>query len=211
MANAPPEVLRLLIVDDHPMLREGVGAVIAAEPDMRVVGEASTAEEGIARFAELRPDVTLMDLQMPGMDGVEAIARIVAMTPTARILVLTADAGDAQALRALRAGAAGFLLKSSLRRELISAIRAVNEGQRAVAPKVAQEIALNAAAPALSGREIDILLRVANGESNKAIARSLSISEDTVKTHLKSVYAKLGVDDRAHAVTVAVRRGIIAL
>ncbi|MEW5687892.1 MAG: response regulator transcription factor [Pseudomonadota bacterium] len=210
-ASPASDRIRLLIVDDHPMLREGVGAVIAAQTDMQVVGEASSAEEGLTLFDALRPDVTLMDIQMPGMDGVEAIERIRAGTPDARILVLTTYAGDAQALRALRAGAAGYLLKSSLRRELIDAIRAVHGGQRAVAPAVAQEIALHAGGLALSDREIMILRQVADGQANKEIARALSISEDTVKSHLKSIYSKLDVDDRAHAVAVAMRRGIIAI
>lgn len=199
-----------MIVDDHPMLREGVDAVIGAQPDMELVGEASSAEEGVELFTQLSPDVTLMDIQMPGMDGVEAIEHIRARAPDARILVLTTYAGDVQALRALRAGAAGYLLKSSLRRELIDAIREVHGGRRAVAPTVAQEIALHAGAETLSDREIMILRHVANGQANKAIAQALSISEDTVKSHLKNVYAKLGVDDRAHAVTVARQRGILA-
>ncbi|MEK7456325.1 MAG: response regulator transcription factor [Pseudomonadota bacterium] len=201
--------IRLLIVDDHPMLRAGVAAVISVQPDMQLVGEVSTAEEGVACFRSLRPDVTLMDIQMPGMGGVEAIGQIRAHSPDARILVLTTYAGDAQALRALRAGAAGYLLKSSLRRELVDAIRAVAEGRRALAPAVAQEIALHAGAEALSDREVGILQQVAGGKANKEIARALAISEDTVKSHLKNIYGKLGVDDRAHAVAMAIKRGII--
>lgn len=203
--------IRLLIVDDHPMLREGVGAVLAAQPDMELVGEASTAEEGVALFRALQPDVTLMDIQMPGMDGVQAIELIRSEAPNAHILVLTTYDGDAQALRALRAGAAGYLLKSSLRRQLIDAIRAVHEGRRAIAPAVAQAVALGSLGPLLSDREIAVLERVAQGLANKDIARSLSISEDTVKSHLKNIYSKLGVDDRTHAVTVANRRGIISI
>ncbi|MFC3711240.1 response regulator [Sphingoaurantiacus capsulatus] len=203
--------IRILVVDDHPMLREGVVAIVSSEPDMHVVGEASSGLEGIELFRQLGPDVTLMDLQMPGMDGVEAIERLRAEAPNARFLVLTTFAGDTQALRALRAGAAGYLLKSGLRRELIDAIRAVHSGCRAVAPAVAQEIALHAAEEPLSDREVAVLIEVANGRANKEIARALSITEDTVKSHLKSIYAKLGVDDRAHAVTVANRRGIISI
>ena len=203
--------IRLLIVDDHPMLREGVSAMIATQPDMLVAGEAASAEEGIDLFRSLRPDVTLMDLQMPGMNGIEAIGRLRAEAPEARFLVLTTYGGDAQALRALRAGAAGYLLKSSMRRELVDAIRTVHAGGRAVAAAVAQEIALHAAGETLSDREIAILLQVANGQANKQIAQTLSISEDTVKSHLKSIYAKLDVDDRAHAVATAIRRGIITI
>lgn len=203
--------IRLLIVDDHPMLREGVGAVITAQSDMLVAGQAASAEEGIELFRALRPDVTLTDLQMPGMNGVEAIGRLRAEAPEARILVLTTYGGDAQALRALRAGAAGYLLKSSMRRELVDAIRTVHAGGRAVAPAVAQQIAVHAAGETLSDREIAILLQVANGNANKQIAQALSISEDTVKSHLKSIYAKLDVDDRAHAVATAIRRGIITI
>ncbi len=203
--------IRLLIVDDHPMLRDGVGAIIGTQPDMEVVGEASSGEEGVERFHALQPDVTLMDIQMPGMDGIKAIELIRADASDARILVLTTYAGDAQALRALRAGAAGYLLKSGLRRELIDAIRAVHEGHRAVAPDVAQEIAQHAGAETLTDREIAILLAVADGQANKEIARRLAITEDTVKSHLKSIYGKLRVDDRAHAVAQAYRRGIISI
>ena len=211
LKNTNPAEIRILIVDDHPMLREGIAAVIANESDMALVGEASNGEEGIERFRTLQPDVTLMDLQMPGMDGIEAITAIRAETPDAKILVLTTYAGDAQALRALRAGAAGYLLKSSLRVELMDSVRAVYQGQRAVAAPVAHEIAIHAATEPLSDREISVLKQVALGRANKEIGRALTIGEETVKSHLKNIYAKLNVDDRAHAVTVASRRGIITL
>ncbi|MEW6392382.1 MAG: response regulator transcription factor [Pseudomonadota bacterium] len=205
------DAVSILIVDDHPLLREGVAAVLEAEPDIRVVGEAADGLDAIAQFERLRPDLVLMDLQMPGVDGVEAISAIRAIAPDARIIVLTTYAGDVRALSALRAGASGYLLKSSLRRELIDTIRAVLGGQRYLHPEVAHDIAVNAIAEPLSDREIDVLRRVAQGAANKEIARALSLSEDTVKGHMRSIFSKLDVTDRTQAVTVAHRRGIIAL
>lgn len=210
LKSTNPAVIRILIVDDHPMLREGLAAVIANETDMALVGEASSGEEGVECFRSLQPDVTLMDLQMPGMGGIGAIASIRAESPDAKILVLTTYAGDAQALRALRAGAAGYLLKSSLRAELTNAVRAVYQGERAVTAPVAHQIAIHAATEPLSDREISVLEKVALGFANKEIGRALEIGEETVKSHLKNIYAKLNVDDRAHAVAVANRRGIIS-
>ena len=208
---AAGDKISVLIVDDHPMLREGVAAVLGGEDDMIVAGEATDGAEAVARFAQLEPDIVLMDLQMPGLDGVSAIKAIRVQSPDARIIVLTTYSGDAQAVRALRAGASGYLLKSSLRRELIDTIRAVYAGRRHVHPEVAQEIALNAAGDPLSEREIDVLQRVATGQANKEIARALSLSEDTIKGHLRSIFNKLDVDDRTRAVTVGHRRGIIEL
>lgn len=205
------DVVSVLIVDDHPLLREGVAAVLESEVDIRVVGQAADGLDAIAQFERLRPDVVLMDLQMPGVDGVEAIASIRAIAPDARIIVLTTYAGDVRALSALRAGASGYLLKSGLRRELIDTIRAVLGGQRYLHPKVAHDIAVNAIAEPLSDREIDVLRRVAQGAANKEIARALSLSEDTVKGHMRSIFSKLDVTDRTQAVTVAYRRGIIVL
>lgn len=205
------DVVSVLIVDDHPLLREGVAAVLEAEPDIQVVGEAADGRDAIEQFQRLRPDVVLMDLQMPGVDGVEAIGAIRALAPEARIIVLTTYAGDVRALSALRAGATGYLLKSSLRRELIDTIRAVLDGQRYLHPEVAHDIAVNAIAEPLSEREIDVLKRVAQGAANKEIARALSLSEDTVKGHMRSIFGKLDVTDRTQAVTIAHRRGIIAL
>nr|MEA2797489.1 hypothetical protein [Phenylobacterium sp.] len=203
--------ISVLVVDDHPMLREGVAAVLQLQEDMRLVGEAQSGAEGVARFRELRPDVTLMDLQMPGMNGVQAIEAIRSEAPNAKIVVLTTYEGDAQALRALRAGAAGYLLKSSLRKELIETIRAVHAGRKHVSAVMAQRIAVHAVDERLSEREMAILRLVADGNQNKQIAWKLSISEETVKAHLKSIFGKLDVSDRTHAVTVAVRRGIIDL
>jgi len=205
------DVTTVLIVDDHPLLREGVAAVLDAESDIAVVGEARDGAEAVALFGCLRPDIVLMDLQMPGMDGVEAIAAIKAQAWEARIIVLTTYAGDVRALRALKAGASAYLLKSGLRRELIETIRTVRGGQRYLHPDVAHDIAVNAIAEPLSEREIDVLKRVSAGQANKEIARGLALSEDTVKGHMRSIFAKLDVNDRTQAVTVAHRRGIIAL
>lgn len=205
------EKISVLIVDDHPLLREGVAAVLEAEGDIVIAGEARDGGEAVAMFSRTPCDIVLMDLQMPGMDGVEAIAAIRAQAPEARIIVLTTYAGDVRALRALKAGASGYLLKSSLRRELIDTIRAVHGGKRHLHPQVAHDIAVNAIAEALSEREVDVLRRVSTGQANKEIARDLSLSEDTVKGHMRSIFSKLDVTDRTQAVTVGHRRGIIQL
>jgi two component transcriptional regulator, LuxR family len=201
--------IRILVVDDHPMLREGLASVLEAQPDMGRVGEAATGREAIESFRTLRPDVTLMDLQMPDMNGIDAINAIRSEFPQARIVVLTTYKGDVQALRALKAGAAGYLLKSMLRKELLETIRVVNSGRRRVPPEIAMEIAEHAADDALTEREISVLKRVAVGSANKQIAATLGISEETVKAHMKSILAKLAANDRTHAVTIALNRGII--
>ena len=211
MTQADPAQIRILTVDDHPMLRDGVSAVIELQPDMAVVGEAENGLLAVERFRALRPDITLMDLQMPGGGGLDAIRAIRKEFPAARIIVLTTYAGDAQALSALKAGASGYLLKSTLRKELLDTIRKVHSGLRHLPADIASEIALHAGDETLSDREIGVLTLVAAGEANKQIAWKLSISEDTVKAHLKNIFAKLGVADRTHAVTVAARRGIIEL
>ena len=203
--------ISVLLVDDHPMLREGVAAVIGLQPDMVLVGEAENGREAVELFRRTLPDVTLMDLQMPQMGGVEAIQAIRAESPSARILVLTTYAGDVLALRAMKAGAAGYLLKSSLRKELIDTIRTVHAGRRYVSAEIASEIAVHAVDDQLSEREIAVLNLVADGHGNKAIGLRLSISEETVKAHLKTIFLKLDVADRTHAVTMAVRRGFIQL
>lgn len=201
--------IRILTVDDHPLLREGVASMINAEPDMQIVAEADSGAEAIKQFRSHRPDVTLMDLQMPGMNGVDAIKAIRDEFADARIIVLTTYTGDVQVLQALKAGAAGYLLKSALRTELLNAIRAVHIGQRHVSASIATEIAQHVGEVALSERELEVLRKVAAGNSNKQVAAQLGISEDTAKAHMKNILSKLNANDRTHAVTIAVKRGII--
>jgi DNA-binding NarL/FixJ family response regulator len=204
-------LIRILVVDDHAVLRDGIAALVAGEDDIEMVGEAENGAEAIEAFRRLRPDVTLIDLQMPVIPGIDAIAAICAENPKARIIVLTTYEGDAQAVRALKAGASAYLLKSSLRKDLLDAIRLVHGGGRYVPPDIAQEIAIHAAQEPLSEREISILELVASGKANKLIAWELSLSEDTVKAHLRNIFSKLDVNDRTEAVTTALRRGIISL
>ena len=201
----------ILAVDDHPLLREGLASAIAGAPDMKLLGEAASGREAVERFRQLRPDVTLMDLRMEEMGGLQAITAIRTEFPGARIIVLTTYEGDAQALSALKAGAAGYLLKSALRKDLLDTIRAVHAGQRRIPPAIAAEIAEHLADDALSEREIEILRRVAAGKSNKLIAFELQISENTVKAHMRSILPKLAASDRTHAVTIALKRGILDL
>jgi DNA-binding NarL/FixJ family response regulator len=203
--------IRILAVDDHPMLREGIAAAIARQSDMVLVGEAVNGREAIETFRTTRPDVTLMDLQMPEMNGVEAISAIRAEFPAARIIVLTTYKGDAQALRALQAGASGYLLKSALRKEMMDAIRAVFAGRTSIPPEIAMQIAEHVAADALSEREVEVLRCVARGAANKEVAVRLQISEETVKVHMKHILEKLAATDRTQAVTIALSRGIIEL
>ncbi|MFC5741315.1 response regulator [Dyella tabacisoli] len=201
--------IRILTVDDHPMLREGIAAVIEGQPDMVLVAEASNGREAVEQFRRYRPDVTLMDLQMPEMNGIDAITLIRKEFPAASILVLTTYKGDVQALRALKAGAQGYLLKSALRKELLDTIRHLYAGKRAIPAEIAMEIADHAVDDALTPREIAVLTCVAAGNSNKAVAAELAISEETVKAHMKSILAKLDAKDRTHAVTIGLRRGVI--
>jgi DNA-binding NarL/FixJ family response regulator len=198
-----------LIVDDHPMVRDGIAALLAREPDMATVGEAEDGKEAVERFVALAPDVTLMDVQMPGAGGIEAIEAIRRHSPSAAILVLTTYPGDAQAVSAMRAGASGYLLKNCIRKDLLDAIRAVDKGRRAISPDVVHALAVNVLDEPLTDRECGVLRLVAEGMSNKQVATELDIAADTVKAHLRSIYGKLRVDDRTHAVTIAVRRGFI--
>jgi DNA-binding NarL/FixJ family response regulator len=209
--NDLPKLIRILTVDDHPLLRKGIATLVNAEPDMKLVAEASGGEQAVELFRVHRPDVTLMDLQMPDMNGTEAIVQIQSLFPDARIVVLTTYTGDAQVLRALRAGARGYILKGHVHRELLDTIRAVHAGQRRIPPDVAAELAEHIADDALSLREIDVLRLIAVGNSNKLIARQLSIGEATVKSHVANILSKLGAHDRAHAVTIGMKRGIIQL
>ena len=202
-------VIRILTVDDHQLLREGIAAVLYGQTDMTVVGAAGTAREAIESFRRLQPDVTLMDLRLPDMSGIEAISVIRNEYPNARIIVLTTYAGDAQAAAALRAGAAGYLLKTLVTKELVETIRAVHAGKRRVPPEIATEIAEHVADDALTEREIEVLRRVAAGKSNKVIAAELDITEGTVKNHMKSILPKLDASDRTHAVMIALKRGIL--
>jgi len=208
-ADSPRIPIRVLTVVDHPMMRDGIIALLDRQSDMIAVGEASDGAEAFARFRELDPDVILMDVQMPRMSGLEAIEAIRGVAPDARILVLTTYPGDAQAVRAMRAGAAGYLLKNCIRRDLLDAIRSVHAGRRAISPDVAHDLAVHALNESLSERELAVLRLVADGHANKEIGWQLDLSIDTIKAHLKTIFAKLGVDDRTHAVTVATRRGYL--
>jgi DNA-binding NarL/FixJ family response regulator len=209
--SLPAAPIRVLVVDDHAALRDGVAAICAHEPDIEIVGEASDGEEAIAAFATLRPHVMLLDLVMPLRGGIEVIEAVRRQQDDARIIVLTTYEGDVQAVRALKAGASGYLLKSSLRKQMLDAIRAVHGGRRYILAEVAQEIAMHAAQEPLTAREIVVLEMVADGKANKVIARELAVSEDTVKAHLRNIFSKLQVNDRTQAVTVALRRGIFTL
>jgi DNA-binding NarL/FixJ family response regulator len=209
--SSVPNQIRILTVDDHPLLREGIAALVNAEHDMKLVAEASNGQEALERFRLHRPDVTLMDLQMPGLNGIEAIINIQSEFPNARVIVLTTYTGDVQVLRALKAGARAYILKGHVHRELLETIRAVHAGKKRIPPEVAAELADHAAEDELSPREIQVLRLIASGNANKLIADQLSISEETVKSHVTNILSKLGANDRTHAVTIGLRRGIIDL
>jgi len=200
--------IRILTVDDHPLILEGIANVLHRQPDMELVGEASDGYAAIEAFAKLRPDVALIDLQMPGMNGIETISAILEKWPGARCVVLTTYAGDVQATRALKAGAKGYLLKSMLRKELVDTIRTVHSGKSRIPAEIASELR-HLSSDALSEREIQVQRMVREGCSNKVVADRLKISEDTVKGHMRSILSKLNANDRTHAVMIAVRRGFI--
>lgn len=203
--------IRVLTVDDHPLMMAGIAGEINAQSDMRVVAQASDGDEALAGFRAYTPDVTLMDIRMPKVNGIDAIAAIRAEFPRARIVVLTTAAGDIQALRAFKAGAVGYLLKNLLRTELIDTIRLVHAGQRRIPPEIAQQLAEHAGEDTLTARELDVLRGIVKGHSNKIIAFNLNIVEHTVKNHIKSILSKLDANDRTGAAMIAVRRGYIEL
>ena len=203
--------IRILIVDDHPVLRDGLVAIIQGQHDLEVVGEAGTGKQAVALFEEHLPDITLMDLGLPDTHGVEVIRTLRQSHPDARIIVLTTYLGDVQAIRALRAGASGYLLKATLRRDLLSSIRAVHGGLRHVQAEVATELAQHATEQSLTEREIEVLKLIAKGCANKIVADRLSISEDTVKGHVRNILFKLKANDRTHAVTIALSRGFFEI
>ncbi|HWC17088.1 MAG TPA: response regulator transcription factor [Terriglobales bacterium] len=209
--GASPGPIRVMTVDDHALIRDGIAALIANQEEIRLVAEASNGREAIEQFRSHRPDVTLMDLQMPEMNGIDALIAIRSEFPDARIIVLTTYAGDVLCQRAMKAGAYAYILKGDVRKDLLDMIRAVRAGKRFINSEVASELASHAADDALSTREIEVLSLVAAGNSNKLVADHLKISEDTVKGHVKSILSKLGANDRTHAVTVALKRGIIEL
>jgi len=207
--SSTEHLIRILTVDDHPLLREGIAAVLAGEPDLTLVAEASNGKEAIDSFRVHKPDVTLMDLQMPGMSGIDAIIAIRKEFPEARLVVLTTYRGDVNAVRAIKAGAAGYVLKNMIGQELLDTIRTVHAGRRRIPPEIAAEIAEHVMDEHLSQRETEVLQYVASGNSNKEIAVRLLLTEETVKTHMRNILAKLGAHDRAHAVMIGVRRGVI--
>ena len=201
--------IRILCVDDHAVMRDGIAYALQTQADMELVGEAASGEEALKMFREFRPDITLMDLQLPGMDGIKTIEAIRESFPKARIIVLTTFSGDIQAYRALTAGAAGYLLKHMLRTDLLGTIRKVHAGGRSISPQIATGLAEHIGTESLSEREVEVLRSVSGGNSNKTVADKLSISEDTVKGHIKNILSKLGANDRTHAVTLAISRGFL--
>ena len=206
-----PNVIRVLAADDHQLIRQGIAGLIADEPSIVLIAEAANGREAVDQFRRHRPDVTLMDLQMPVMNGIEAMTAIRAEFPDARIIVLTTYTGDVQVLRALKAGASGYLLKSTLVNEMLAAVRAVHAGRKALSAEISVGLATRPAQEALSPLEVRILRLIANGHTNKEIGAALSMSEDSIKTQVRSILLKLGTDDRTHAAVIALKSGIIDL
>jgi DNA-binding NarL/FixJ family response regulator len=209
--STDPKPIRIALADDHPLLRQGIMALLADQTDLKLVAEASNGLEAVEQFRRNRPDVMLMDLQMPGMNGIDAMIAIRGEFPDARFIVLTTYSGDVQIVRALKAGARAYLLKSLLHRELLDTIRAVHAGQKRIPPEVAAELAEHAADDSLTAREVEVLRLIAAGNANKLVADRLSITEETVKAHVKNILSKLDANDRTHAVTIGLKRGIIEL
>ena len=203
--------IRILTVDDHPLVRKGIAGLISVQADMTLIGEAGNGREAIQQFRTLHPDVTLMDVQMPDMNGIDALIAIRNEFRDARIVVLTTYSGDVQVMRALKAGAQGYLLKNTLHKELLETIRAVYAGKKMLSPEASCEVAEHSTDDALSPREIDVLRLIASGNANKQIADKLAIGEASVKSHVANIMSKLGANDRTHAVTIGLKRGIIGL
>jgi DNA-binding NarL/FixJ family response regulator len=207
--SSDPSPIRILSVDDHPLIRQGIAGLVATQADMKLIAEAANGREAIQQFHRHRPDITLMDLQMPEMSGFDAIIAIRGEFPEARIIVLTTYAGDVQALRALKAGARAYLLKDSLHKELLATIRAVQAGKKSLSPEVSFQLAEHATDDALTPAEVRVLRLIAEGNANKEIAAQLSTSEDTVKGQVRNILSKLGAKDRTHAAMIGLKRGII--